>query len=40
MLVALATIASNQSRGTQATAQALTQLLNYAAAHPDATVRY
>jgi hypothetical protein len=40
MLVALGTIASNQSRGTQATAQALTQLLNYAAAHPDATVRY
>jgi hypothetical protein len=40
MLVALGTIASNQSKGTQATAQALTQLLNYAAAHPDATVRY
>jgi hypothetical protein len=40
MLVALGTIASNKSRGTQATAQALTQLLNYAAAHPDATVRY
>jgi hypothetical protein len=40
MLVALTTIASNQSNGTQATAQALTQLLNYAADHPDATVRY
>jgi hypothetical protein len=40
MLVALGTIASNQSRGTQATAQALTQLLNYAAAHPYTTVRY
>jgi hypothetical protein len=40
MLVALGTIASTQSKGTQATAQALTQLLNYAAAHPDATVRY
>jgi hypothetical protein len=40
MLVALGTIASNQSKGMQATAQALTQLLNYAAAHPDATVRY
>jgi hypothetical protein len=40
MLVALGTIASNQSKGTQATAQALTQLLNYTAAHPDATVRY
>jgi hypothetical protein len=40
MLVALGKIAYNQSKGTQATAQALTQLLNYAAAHPDATVRY
>jgi hypothetical protein len=40
MLVALGTIVSNQSKGTQATAQALTQILNYAAAHPDATVRY
>jgi hypothetical protein len=40
MLVTLGTIASQQSKGTQATAQALTQLLNYAAAHPDATVRY
>jgi hypothetical protein len=40
MLVALGTIASNQSKGTQATAQALTQLLNYAAAHPGTTVRY
>jgi hypothetical protein len=40
MLVALGTIASNQSKGTQATAQALTQLLNYTAVHPDATLRY
>jgi hypothetical protein len=40
MVVALGTIASNQSKGTHATAQALTQLLNYAAAHPNATVRY
>jgi hypothetical protein len=40
MLVALGTIASNQSKGTHATAQALTQLFNYAAAHPDATFRY
>jgi hypothetical protein len=40
MLVALGTIASNQSKGAHATAQALTKLLNYAAAHPDATVRY
>jgi hypothetical protein len=40
MLVALGTIASQQSKGTHATAQALTQLINYAAARPDATVRY
>jgi hypothetical protein len=40
MLVALGTIASQQFKGIQATAQALTQLINYAAAHPDATVRY
>jgi hypothetical protein len=40
MLVSLGTIDLNQSKGTQATAQALTQLLNYAAAHPDATVCY
>jgi hypothetical protein len=40
MLVALGTIASKQSKGTYSTAQAVTQLLNYAAAHPDATVRY
>jgi hypothetical protein len=40
MLVSLGTIASQQSKGTQATTQALTQLLNYAAAHPDATIRY
>jgi hypothetical protein len=40
MLVALGTISSKQSKGTHATAQAVAQLLNYAAAHPDATVRY
>jgi hypothetical protein len=40
MLVALGTIASNQFKGTHATAQALTQLLNYASAHLGATVRY
>jgi hypothetical protein len=40
VLVAIGTIASQQSKGTQATAKALTQLLNYAAACPDATVRY
>jgi hypothetical protein len=40
MFFALGTIASQQSKGTQATAKALTHLLNYAGAHPDATVRY
>jgi hypothetical protein len=40
MLVALGTIASKQSKGTHATSQAVTQLLNHAAAHPDANVRF
>jgi hypothetical protein len=40
MLVALGTIASAQSTGTEATMQAVTQLLNYCATHPDATIRY
>jgi hypothetical protein len=39
MLVALGTITSKQSKGTHTTSHAFTQLLNYAAAHPDATVR-
>jgi hypothetical protein len=40
MLVALGTLASQQADGTQATAKAVTQLLNYAAAHPDTAIRY
>ena len=40
MLVALGTIASAQAKGTEQTADAVTQLLNYAATHPDAIVRY
>jgi hypothetical protein len=40
MLVVLGTIASKQTKGTKATTQALTQLLNYAAAHPDDVVGY
>ena len=40
MLVALGTLASAQSQGTQATMDAAIQLLNYAATHPDATVMY
>jgi hypothetical protein len=40
MLVALGTLASAQTESTQATAEAAIHLLNYAATHPDATVRY
>jgi hypothetical protein len=40
ILVALGTIASSQSKGTQATVQAITHLLNYATSHPDAVIRY
>jgi hypothetical protein len=40
MLVALGTLSSAQAKGTQATAQAATQLLNYCATHPDATLCY
>ena len=40
MLPALGTIGSQQAKSTQATMEAVTQLLNYAATHPEATVRY
>jgi hypothetical protein len=40
MLVALGVIVSQQSKSTQATAQSITQLLNYTITHPDATFRY
>jgi hypothetical protein len=40
MLPAISTLASQQAHGTTATMEALTQLLNYCATHPDATVRY
>jgi hypothetical protein len=40
MLVALGSLSSAQSKGTERTALALTQLLNYAATHPDAALRY
>jgi hypothetical protein len=40
MLVALGSLASAQTNGTEAIAVALTQLLNYAATHPDAIVRF
>ena len=40
MLPALGTLAAAQSHGTEATAKALTKLLNYCATHRDATIRY
>jgi hypothetical protein len=40
MLVALGTLASAQAKGTEATATAITQLLNCCATHPNVTVRY
>jgi hypothetical protein len=40
ILVALGTLASQQTQGTEATLDAVTQLLNYAATHPDPMVRY
>jgi hypothetical protein len=40
MLVAIGDIATQQAKGTQATMQAITHLLNYCATHPTATIRY
>ena len=40
ILKALNSIASSQAQGTEATMQACTRLLNYAATHPDAIVRF
>ena len=40
MLVAISTLASVQSKGTDATMEAAVQLLNYCATHPNATIRY
>jgi hypothetical protein len=40
MLTAIGSIAMQQASATQATMQAITQLLNYCATHPEATVRY
>jgi hypothetical protein len=39
-LVALETISMQQSNGTEATANAIVQLLNYCATHPISTIRY
>ena len=40
MFVALGALAAAQSQGTEATAKALAHLLDYAATHPDAVIRY
>jgi Reverse transcriptase (RNA-dependent DNA polymerase) len=40
MLVALGTVAAAQTQGTEKTMEAIVQLLNYAATHPDAAVRF
>ena len=40
ILVPLGTIASEQSSVASNTAKKITQLLNYLATHPDATIRY
>ena len=40
MLKALGSIASQQASGTEKTMKAVTQLLNYAATHPESTIRY
>jgi len=40
MLVALGSLAAAQSEGTQATSKACTQLLNYAATHPEAVLQF
>jgi hypothetical protein len=40
MLAAIGTLATQQAHGTKATLVALTQLLNYAASNPNATVKY
>jgi len=40
MLAALGTLATQQAKGTKATMEALTQLLNYCTTHPHAVIRY
>ena len=40
MLPTLGSLAAAQSKATDTTAKACTKLLNYAATHPDAIVRY
>ena len=38
LAVTLSTLAAKQSKGTQATAQAVTKFLNYAATNPDTSI--
>ena len=40
MLVALGTLVAAQTRGTDNTMDATTQLLNYAATNPDAAIQF
>jgi hypothetical protein len=40
MLVAIGSISSKQTKGTQHTLDKVTHLLNYCATHPEAVVRY
>jgi hypothetical protein len=40
LLTALSSLATDQAHGTEATMRALTQILNYCASHPSATVRF
>ena len=40
MHVSLSTIALQEAKATDETAAKILQLLDYAAAHPDATIRY
>jgi hypothetical protein len=40
MLVALSSLASQQTKGTARTAEDVVKFLNYCATHPDAVIRY
>jgi hypothetical protein len=40
IILAIRTLVTEQAKATEATIDKLTQLLNYCATHPDATVQY
>jgi Reverse transcriptase (RNA-dependent DNA polymerase) len=40
LLTAISSLASQQTKGTQATMKSITQMLNYCATHPDAVIRF